>query len=136
MSWRKSLVRISTFNVDELRKRLAAVVDRREAAEAALLALHAERDMETNHAATDVEAGWYRLGYLEGWRDRRDAAEARILAIAAEETGARDALAEAFEELKKYEHIEEEALNEARKVQDRKDSAELDEVGARMAAKR
>ncbi len=136
MSWRKSLVRISTFNVDELRKRLAAVVDRREAAEAALLALHAERDMETNHAATDVEAGWYRLGYLEGWRGRRDAAEARILAIAAEETGARDALAEAFEELKKYEHIEEEALNEARKVQDRKDSAELDEVGARMAAKR
>ncbi len=136
MSWRKSLVRISTFNVDELRKRLAAVVDRREAAEAALLALHAEREMETSHADSDVEAGWYRLGYLEGWRCRRDAAEARIVAIAAEETGARDALAEAFEELKKYEHIEEEALNAARKVQDRKDSAELDEVGARMAAKR
>ncbi len=136
MSWRRSLVRISTFNVDELRKRLAEVVTRREAAEAALLALHAEREVETRRAACDVEAGWYRLGYLEGWRGRRDAAAARIAAIAAEETGARDALAEAFEQQKKYEHIEEEALNEARKVQARKDSAELDEVGARMAAKR
>ena len=136
MSWRRSLVRISTFNVDELRKRLAEVVTRREAAEAALLALHAEREVETRRAASDVEAGWYRLGYLEGWRGRRDAAAARIAAIAAEETGARDALAEAFEQQKKYEHIEEEALNEARKVQARKDSAELDEVGARMAAKR
>jgi len=136
MSWRHSLVRIATFNVDEMRKRLAEIMDRREAAEARLLALHTERDEETQRARIDVEAGWYRLGYLEGWRSRRDVIEAEILALAAEESGARDALTQAYEELKKYEHLEEGALAAARLVEARKEAAVLDEMGARMALRR
>ena len=136
MSWRRSLVRIATFNVDEMMKRLAAIVERREEAEVRLAVLHAERDSETRRATLDADAGWYRLGYLEGWRARRDAIGLEIQVLNAEETGARDALALAYEELKKYEHIEEGALNAERLLEARKEAAALDEMGMRMAARR
>ena len=136
MSWRESLVRLANYEVEQLRKRLAAILDRRAAAEMALEALHAEAERERHRAAVDAEAGWYRLGYLEGWRARRDAGAAEILALAAEETGARDALAGAFEDLKKYEQLEESARVLAVKEEARKETAALDELGMRRAVGR
>src|SRR5690242_19847531 len=109
MSWRDSLVRIADYQVEQLQMRLAEVVERRTKAEMRLVMLHAEVEAEMERAAADAEAGWYRIGYLEGWRARRDAAIADIAAVQAEEAGARDALAEAFEELKKYEQLQENA---------------------------
>ena len=102
MSWRDSLVRLADYEVEQLRVRLAEVVDRRVEAEVNLAMLHAEAESENYRAAADVEAGWYRLGYLEGWRTRRDQVQEQINVLLTEETGARDALAQAFEELKKF----------------------------------
>ena len=136
MSWRESLVRLANYEVEQLRKRLAAILDRRAAAEVALEEVHAEAERERRRAATDAEAGWYRLGYLEGWRARRDAGVAALAALAAEETGARDALAAAFEDLKKYEQLEEGARVLAVKEEARKETAALDELGMRRAAGR
>ena len=56
------------------------------------------------------------------------------MALAGEEAGARDALARAFEELKKYEQIEEDARIAAVKLQAKLETAELDELGLRRAA--
>jgi flagellar FliJ protein len=131
--WRKSLVKLAGFEVEELRKRLMAVLDRRAEAELKLTLLHAESEGESRRLATDAEAGWYRLAYLEGWRARRDGLKAELVALDAEEAGARDALARAFEELKKYEQIEEDARIAAAKVQARLETAELDELGLRRA---
>ncbi len=133
MSWRESLVRLASYEVEQLRKRLAAILDRRAAAETALEELHAEAERERRRAAVDAEAGWYRLGYLEGWRARRDSGAAEIAALAAEETGARDALAGAFEDLKKYEQLEESARVLAVREEARKETAALDELGLRRA---
>ena len=133
MSWRESLVRLASYEVEQLRKRLAAILDRRAAAETALEELHAEAERERRGAAVDAEAGWYRLGYLEGWRARRDSGVAEIAALAAEETGARDALAGAFEDLKKYEQLEEGARVLAVREEARKETAALDELGMRRA---
>jgi hypothetical protein len=60
-------------------------------------------------AQGDVEAGWYMIGFRQGSKIRRDQALLEIDQILIEEAGARDALAQAFENLKKYEHVAEAA---------------------------
>jgi len=135
-NWRGSLVKLAGFEVEELRKRLMAVLDRQAEAELKLTLLHAESEGESRRLALDAEAGWYRLAYLEGWRSRRDGLKAELAALANEEAGARDALARAFEELKKYEQIEEDARQKAIRAKARLETAELDELGLRRAAVR
>ena len=136
MSWRASLVRISGYEVEQLRKRLLEILDRRAEADLKLTLLQAEAEGESRQLATDAEAGWYRLAYLEGWRARRDGLKAEIAAIDGEEAGARDALARAFEELKKYEQIQEDARLQEVRSQARLDTAALDELGLRRSAAR
>ena len=136
MSWRASLVKLAGFEVEQLRKRLLEVLDRRAGAELRLTLLHAEAEGESRRLATDAEAGWYRLAYLEGWRGRRDALKAELIALDGEEAGARDALARAFEELKKYEQIEEDARLQAARAAAKLETAVLDEMGLRRASAR
>ena len=135
-NWRASLVKLAGFEVEELRKRLMAVLDRRAETELRLALLHAEAEGESRRLEADAEAGWYRLAYLEGWRGRRDGLKADLLALDGEEAGARDALARAFEELKKYEQIEEDARLQARQAAAKLETAALDELGLRRASAR
>lgn len=128
-----SLIRISTFEVEELQKRLADIVDRRTAQEMRLAVLEAEGEAELMRARGDADAGWYLIGFREGLKHRKSEVQTRIDQIALEERGARDALAEAFEALKKYEHVAEMAKVAARKEQDKRDTAALDELGLRRA---
>ena len=134
--WRASLVKLAGFEVEQLRKRLMAVLDRRADAELRQALLQAEAEGESRRLAADAEAGWYRLAYLEGWRARRDGLKAELLALDGEEAGARDALSRAFEELKKYEQIEEDARKAGVRAAARLETASLDELGSRRAAAR
>ena len=134
--WRASLVKLAGFEVEQLRKRLMEILDRRAEAELKLTLLHAEAEGESRRLAADSEAGWYRLGYLEGWRGRRDRLKAEIVDIEGEEAGARDALGRAFEELKKYEQIEEDARLQAVRAQAKLETAALDDLGLRRASAR
>jgi flagellar export protein FliJ len=136
MSWRHSLVRLAGYEVEQLRKRLAEVIDRRAGAEIRLALLHAEGEAEARRATADADAGWHHLNYLAGWRVRRDAMTAEIAALEAEEGGARDAVARAFEELKKYEQLEENARLRAAKEEAGRETAALDELGLRRTAAR
>jgi flagellar FliJ protein len=133
MSWAQSLIRISNHQAEVLQKRLAALTQARAAAEMKLVMLHAEAEAETTHAAGDADLGFYRIGFLQGWRMRRDRALAEIEAAKTEEEGARDALARAFEELKKFEHAAELAKAAAAKEAARRETAQLDELGLRAA---
>ena len=56
--------------------------------------------------------------------------------LGAEEAGARDALAHAFEDLKKYEQLKESALISERKAAARLETAALDELGSRRTAQK
>lgn len=131
-----SLIRISTHEVETLQKRLAEIVDRRTMVEIHLAVLEAEGESELQNARADAEAGWYMAGFREGLKVRKANAQAAIDAIAQEELGARDALAEAFEALKKYEHVAEAAKLAARKEAGRRETAALDELGLRRAGQR
>ncbi|MBX3479417.1 MAG: flagellar export protein FliJ [Caulobacter sp.] len=131
-----SLIRISTYEVEDLQKRLAGIVDRRTQVEMRMAVLEAEAEMEIANARADAEAGWYLVGFREGVKQRRAALQDQVDALGREEEGARDALNEAFEALKKYEQVAESAANAARRETARRETAALDELGLRRAAAR
>ena len=134
MSWRQSLIRISTYEVEVMQKRLAEVVDRRSEAEMRLAVLEGEAEAEMDHARRDGDAAM-RLGvYMIGVRQRRARLQDEITQIGHEESGARDALAEAFEAMKKYEQVAEMARIAEAKEAGRRETAELDELGLRARA--
>lgn len=135
MKWAQSLIRISNFEVEELQKRLAEIVERRSTIEIKLAVLEAESESELQQAQSNAEAGWYMAGFREGVKARRAALNAQLLVIGTEEEGARDALSEAFEALKKYEHVAENARIVARKEDARRETAALDELGLRRAVR-
>ena len=131
--WAHSLIRLSKYEVETLQKRLAEVAARRASAEMRLAVLDAEHEVERERAAGDAYAAMQMAAYVEGWKLRRAAAQSTLAEAAAEEAGARDALAIAFEEQKKFEHVAELArLSEKAKVA-RIETAQLDETALRRA---
>ncbi len=136
MKWAQSLIRISTFEVETLQKRLAEIVDLRVQVEVKMSLIEAAAEAEALRARTDAEAGWYLAGFREGVKLRVASFQAALDALAQEEAGARDALAQAFEELKKYEQVAENAKTAAAKETARRETAALDELGLRRLASR
>lgn len=135
MSWAHSLIKLSTYEAEVLQRRLAEIVERRVAAEMRLAILEAEGEAEAIFSADEAAAGIYRAGFLEGLRIRKARVQAEIDAIGLEEQGARDVLAEAFETQKKYEQIAENMRLAEVKDVNRRERAELDELGLRRAAR-
>ncbi|HKT53666.1 MAG TPA: flagellar export protein FliJ [Caulobacteraceae bacterium] len=135
MSWRESLIRIAGHEVETLQKRLAEIVERRTGAELRAAMLEAEAEAEILNAAANIDAAWRLAGYLEGVRLRRAGLHDEISRIGAEEHGARDALAQAFESQKKYEHIAEVARIAEIKEASRRETIALDELGLRKATR-
>ncbi|QUD90045.1 flagellar export protein FliJ [Phenylobacterium montanum] len=136
MSWRESLIRISNHEVETLQKRLGEVVHRKSLAEMKLSVLEAEIESEKEQAQMGgLDVFWSLQGFLEGAKHRRVDIETQIRVIAEEEAGARDALNEAFERLKKFEHVAEMARLSAAKELAKRETAALDEMGLRAAAR-
>lgn len=133
MKWADQLIKLSNFEVEELQKRLSEIVERRVAAELKLALLYAEGEAEAEHARQDADARWCHQGFEQGLKLRKAAAEAEIRAATVEEAGARDALTEAFETLKKYEQVAESARQVVLKAERRREAAVLDELGLRRA---
>jgi len=131
MSWAHSLIRVREFEIETLRKRLGAIMEAKTKAEVAIAVLDAEAEAETIHARQNAEAGWYLVGFREGWKLRRARAVAALKAVQMEEQGARDVLAEAFTELKKVEMVAEAQALAAAKLVAKRESAALDEIALR-----
>jgi flagellar FliJ protein len=136
MTWRQSLIRISHHEVETLQKRLAEIVDRHRQVEIKLALLEAEAEAEIRDAGRDAEESRHLSEYMRGVKVRRGVLQAALGAIASEEAGARDALSQAFESLKKFEQVAEMArLADEREAAARETKA-LDEMGLRAALRR
>jgi len=135
VSWADSLIKLSTYEAEVLQKRLAEIVDRRVACELRLAMLEAEGEAEAAFSAQEAAAGIYRAGFFEGLKVRKAKIQSEIDVILVEETGARDALSEAFETLKKYEHVVEAAKVAAHKEELKRETAALDELGLRKVSR-
>ncbi|MGZ3378175.1 MAG: flagellar export protein FliJ [Phenylobacterium sp.] len=127
------MIKLAGYEVENRQLRLTEITKRLADAEIRLAVLEAEGEAEAKHAGENAEAGWYLAGYAAGLKVRKAAIRAEIDAIQAEERGARDALAQAFEEQKKYEQVAESARMVEAKEATRRENAELDEVGMRLA---
>lgn len=136
MAWTHSLIRIADHEIDTLKKRLAVIAERRADCELRLALLEAEAEAETQHARTDAEAGWYLIGFRQGWTLRRERIQADLADCAMEERGCRDALAAAFEAKKKVEQVAESHRLLAVKEEGRREGAALDELALRKASAR
>ena len=138
MSWTKSLIRISTYEVETLQKHFAEIADRVAAAAAIIAQLDVEAELEAAAAndASDLYAMLAHASYAKAWKARRETAMSQLALIEREMEGARDALTAAFEEQKKYEHVAEMARVAAVKQAGRLEAAALDELGLRKAAAR
>jgi flagellar FliJ protein len=134
MSWAKSLIKLSTYEVETLQKRLADITDQRLRVEMKLAALHAEGEAEQAAAAQDPQHGWRIVSYMDALRVRMDLVSQDLHLVQMEEQGARDALAKAFETQKKYEHVAEQAEILALKKIGRLENAQMDELGLRKAS--
>ena len=136
MSWRESLIRIATYEVETLQKRLKEILDRYDSILRTLDTLDLEAEEEKLRARTDSSVAWCHPDYLRAWKLRRERMMADLAAVELEAEGARDALASAFEELKKIEHVAEIARKqEDRELRKREDAA-LDEIALRNASQR
>ena len=136
MAWTHSLIRIAAHEIDTLKKRLAGIAERRAHIEMKLIVLDAEAEAETERARTDAEAGWYLIGFRQGWTLRRDHALAELNDCALEERGCRDALAAAFEAQKKVEQVAESHRLLAVKEEGRRETAAMDDLALRKAVGR
>jgi len=133
-AWAQSLIRISNYEVETLQKRLAEITSRRATAEMRIAVLDAEVEVERERARADANANMMLAAYLTGWKSRKAAAEGDLTVLDAEESGARDALTGAFEELKKFEHVAETTRLNKLIAQARRETAAFDELGLRRRA--
>jgi flagellar FliJ protein len=133
-AWAQSLIRISSYEVETLQKRLAEITARRASAEMRVAVLEAEVEVELERARTDREAASMMQAYMTGWLLRKKTADGDIAAIESEEVGARDALTSAFEELKKFEHVAETTRLNALIAAGKRETAAFDEMGLRRRA--
>ena len=135
-NWLGSLIKLADLEVETLQKRLRDIADRRLAIELVLESLELEGREESARATLDAAAGWYLVGFREGMKARRARAEADLKACTLEEAGARDALARAFEEQKKYEMLAETARLAAARRSAKLETAALDELALRRTGTR
>ena len=131
--WAKSLIRLSTYEVETLQKRLAEVVTRRTHIEMKIATLDAQYELECVNAASDPAMGHNLTAYKAGHRLRREGHQAELDLIVQEEEGVRDQLSYAFEDLKKFEHVAE--MSQLRRVAAEKkiENAAMDEVALRLS---
>ncbi len=130
--WAKSLIRLSTFEVETLQKRLAEVVTRRTHAEMKIATLDAEYEIECVKAAADPHLSRHLTAYKHGFKLRRDTLAAELDLIVREEDGIRDSLSMAFEDLKKFEHVAEVTKLNRIKAEKKAEDAQMDESALRL----
>jgi flagellar FliJ protein len=133
MTWAQSLIKLSTYEVETLQKRLADICAERQRLEMRLACLDAEGEAE-HAAAQNADTAWRIVGYLQALELRKGRIRDELHTVAVEERGARDALGQAFETQKKYEQVAEQARLIAAKEAGRRETAQLDEIAMRKMA--
>lgn len=125
-----TLIRVNEWTVDERRRELGARLRELDELETALANLEKEVIHEQQIASSQPEvAGFIYGSYADGVIHRREQFQAHIEAKEKEIAVARDALSEAYVELKKYEVVHENQRRLDAEEQARREQIEIDELG-------
>jgi flagellar export protein FliJ len=132
MRSRDSLIRLHRFQVDEKRRQVVEI-------ETMIAEFHRkEAELEQQILSEQERAGISDVGhyayptFAKAARDRRENLLKSIDGLAGQLEEAKESLAEAFAELKKYELLNEKELMRAKAEVAAREQAELDEVGLSM----
>lgn len=124
-----TLIRLAKLEVDNRRRLLADLLDQDAAFDRALDRLDAELDSERQKVREMPEYGAGFAAYAKNTASRRKALVDRKAALAVDIDTARDRLAEAFEEQKKYEITAERQEEEEVAEENKREQLDLDELG-------
>lgn len=125
----ESQIRLHKWQVDEAQRRLAELLRLEDRLREDLRRLEAEQANEQQVAAASVEASLTYGVYVEQLIDRRHKLNRSIAEVVEQVTQAREALKDAFAELKKFELAAEAAEERARRRRAQRDQQQQDEIG-------
>ena len=132
MKSRKSLIQLRRFEVDERRQTVADIETMMEELQQMVIDLERQIEVEQEKAGvSDVNHFAYPT-FAKAVIVRRDNLKNSCAELETKLEEARDQLAEAFEELKKVELIEERDAERVRVHEAAKEQTELDEIGINM----
>lgn len=122
------LIRLARFKVEELQKQMAEL-DRSKAALVGQIERLEASVPEEQAAATESKDGYLAYGsYAQAVIKRKDNIRLSLTEVESQSDALRDRLAEAFQELKKYELLEERRLARAEQAVRAAEQDELDEI--------
>ena len=134
MKSRETLIRLRKFQVDEKRRRVAQIESM--VADFDRMAAELDREIETEQARAGIHdpAHFAYPTYAKAALVRRDNLKRSADELKGQLEDARMALAEAFEELKKVELLDERDQQRERGADNAREQAELDRIGAMRPA--
>jgi flagellar protein FliJ len=133
MKSRDTLIRLKKFQVDDKRRRVAQIETM--IADFQRMAKDLDREIQSEQDKAGIhDPGHYAYPtYAKAAMTRRDNLNRSADELREQLAEAKDALAEAFEELKKIELLDERDQQRERVVEDTREQAELDRIGLRTA---
>ncbi len=125
-----TLIKLNAWGVDQKRRKLGEIMRLIDNLESQSRNLEDELVREQQAAAASPEEAGYIYGnYARAVILRRERIASSIASAETEADGAREELAEAYRELKKYETAHANRIAEAKKEEARKEQIVLDEIG-------
>ena len=132
MKSRKSLIQLRKFEVDERRQTVSDIETMMSDLQQMIVDLDRQIEVEQEKAGVSDVNHYAYPTFAKAAIQRRDNLKNSVVELEVRLTEARDGLAEAFEELKKIELIEERDADRARADAAAHEQAELDEIGMNM----
>jgi flagellar export protein FliJ len=129
MSAIDSLVRLHRWQLDEYRRQLADLDLLAQKLRAEKLRLTEEETTEQQVASTSLEAATAYGGFARQLIERRDKIEQSIISVEQQIAAAREALAETYQEVKRYEIALANRATQRRKRSERQQQRTLDDLG-------
>lgn len=126
------VVRLHKWQVDEKRRQIAELETMRSEIVDQLEKLTSDLAAEQKHLATSIVVDINYANYASNVMTRRENLEASITEIDVSIENMKDELSEAFKELKKFEIVQERALERERFEEKRREQERLDELSLNM----
>ncbi len=136
MSGLPGLIRLHKWQLEEQQRKLAELESLKQQFVAGIGKLDAEVAAESASAGAASETGHVLGGYIQASLQRRRHLEQSAAGVQSQIDEVREQVAEAFQELKRFELAQEQQLRRERKAAKRRDRVQEDELGINMFRRR
>jgi len=133
MSGLKTLIKLRKRDIDELKKRMAVLEDKRDSYLAQSQKLQDDLENELQLSAELADMGSFFGDFSNHIKKKRQKIAKDVVELTGRINILTDEIADLFGEMKKYEIAEERAKARKKKARDKKQQQQLDEVASRKA---